>query len=167
MECCGLGYSKPAKPSKRYLLSQACTDRDSPGRRSPRWHKPFNVWSLLDTKRPWGRPLAGAKVEPAGHISSHLLQICGVRLHRYSLCLDDAILCCQVPLQLPNPKGEEGRRKVRCWNWTGIACDEGDAVAMWLTEVIKIPCRLVRYAGGRPPYVHISDHGQRLRLHRV
>jgi hypothetical protein len=53
---------------------------------------------------------------------------------------------------------------VTCWYWTGVARDEGDAAAEWLSAAIGQPARLVRYIGalaasraGRPATDLLSE----------
>ncbi len=53
---------------------------------------------------------------------------------------------------------------VTCWYWTGVARDEGDAAAEWLSAAIGQPARLVRYIGalaasraGRPAIALLDD----------
>lgn len=41
---------------------------------------------------------------------------------------------------------------VTCWEWAGTARDEGDAAALWLSEYLGKPVRLVRYMGASLPY---------------
>ena len=40
---------------------------------------------------------------------------------------------------------EKARLQVQVWDDTVLAADEGDAIAFWLSEVIGVACRLVRF----------------------
>ena len=71
--------------------------------------------------------------------------------------------CAQVPLQPPEDAPVK-TANVTCWYWTGVARDEGDAAADWLSEAIGQPARLVRYIGapaaaraGRPAVALLDD----------
>lgn len=37
------------------------------------------------------------------------------------------------------------------WEWSGVAADEGDEAATWLTTFLGRPVRLVRYLGSLEP----------------
>ena len=54
--------------------------------------------------------------------------------------------CVQVPLTPPKGAALE-ERQVVCWEWKGMARDEGDAAAAWFTKVLGKPTRLVRFLG--------------------
>ena len=58
-------------------------------------------------------------------------------------------MCAQVPLAPPNEVAEADLKQCTCWDWTGLARDEGGDAAAWLTDVLGKPCRLVRYVGAR------------------
>jgi uncharacterized protein YcbX len=47
------------------------------------------------------------------------------------------------PHCIPEPTTE--RRKVRVWNFEALAFDLGDASANWFGDVLRTPCRLVRF----------------------
>ena len=47
---------------------------------------------------------------------------------------------------------------VTCWEWAGTARDEGDAAALWLSEYLGKPVRLVRYMGAFLPYPTRQTH---------
>jgi len=71
--------------------------------------------------------------------------------------------CAQVPLQPPEDAPVK-TVNVTCWYWTGVARDEGDAAAEWLSAAIGQPARLVRYIGalaasrsGRPAIALLDD----------
>lgn len=52
----------------------------------------------------------------------------------------------QVPL-VPRPVKESELKECTCWDWKGLAQDEGDDAAAWLTDFLGKPTRLVRYIG--------------------
>ncbi|KAK9839441.1 hypothetical protein WJX81_002347 [Elliptochloris bilobata] len=52
----------------------------------------------------------------------------------------------QVPLE-PAADMPAMMKNVTCWGWSGIARDEGDEAAAWLSDFLRNPVRLVRYAG--------------------
>ena len=54
--------------------------------------------------------------------------------------------CLQVPLAPPKDASLE-ERQVVCWEWKGMARDQGDAAAAWFTAVLGKPTRLVRFLG--------------------
>lgn len=55
----------------------------------------------------------------------------------------------QVPLDKPLPS-EDQLVPVTVWDWSGVAADEGQAAAAWLTSFLGLPARLLRYVGERP-----------------
>ncbi len=63
----------------------------------------------------------------------------------------------QVPLAPPADAPVQ-TMQVTCWGWSGIAQDEGDEAATWLSDFLQRPVRLVRYMGK-----HRSPLGQKLR----
>lgn len=60
------------------------------------------------------------------------------------------VCCRQVPLVPPKEVAEAELKECTCWDWKGLARDEGEDAAAWLTSVLGKPCRLVRYVGGHP-----------------
>jgi uncharacterized protein YcbX len=52
----------------------------------------------------------------------------------------------QVPLKPAHQSAME-KRQVICWEWKGIARDEGEEAAAWLTAFLGKPSRLVRFIG--------------------
>jgi hypothetical protein len=58
--------------------------------------------------------------------------------------------CRQVPLAPPKEVAEAELKECTCWDWKGLARDEGEDAAAWLTAVLGKPCRLVRYVGAFP-----------------
>ncbi len=60
---------------------------------------------------------------------------------------DIAWQCVQVPL-VPHSNGSEPEeRQVVCWEWKGIARDEGAEANAWFTEYLGKPSQLVRFLG--------------------
>ncbi|KAK9815329.1 hypothetical protein WJX72_001876 [[Myrmecia] bisecta] len=59
----------------------------------------------------------------------------------------------QDPLQVAlDPKGPLGATLAcSCWEWQGLARDEGEDAAAWLSAALGRPCRLVRYIGVPQP----------------
>ena len=55
--------------------------------------------------------------------------------------------CAQVPLVLAGKVADAELKECTCWAWTGLARDEGDEVAAWLTDFLGKPARLARYVG--------------------
>lgn len=51
----------------------------------------------------------------------------------------------------PNPARPPPRRPAKVWAWSGVAADEGDEAAAWLSAVIGKRARLVRYLGSLDP----------------
>ena len=52
----------------------------------------------------------------------------------------------QVPIAPPADAPVQ-TMQVTCWGWSGIAQDEGDEAAAWLSDFLQRPVRLVRYMG--------------------
>jgi hypothetical protein len=52
----------------------------------------------------------------------------------------------QVPL-VPRPVADAELKECTCWDWKGLAQDEGEDAAAWLTDFLGKPARLVRYIG--------------------
>ncbi|GMH33985.1 hypothetical protein BSKO_01819 [Bryopsis sp. KO-2023] len=52
-----------------------------------------------------------------------------------------------VPLTSSTPRD---RRNCKVWEWRGVAEDEGDAVAEWLSDFLGLSVRLLKYAGDGP-----------------
>jgi uncharacterized protein YcbX len=42
---------------------------------------------------------------------------------------------------------ESELKECTCWDWKGLAQDEGDEAAAWLSDFLGKPVRLVRYIG--------------------
>ena len=53
----------------------------------------------------------------------------------------------QVPLVPAKEVADAELKECTCWDWTGLARDEGDDAAAWLSDFLGKPCRLVRYVG--------------------
>jgi uncharacterized protein YcbX len=51
----------------------------------------------------------------------------------------------RVPLA---PAGAHAMVEASVWGWKGLAADEGDAAAAWLSAFLGVDARLVRYVGG-------------------
>jgi hypothetical protein len=51
------------------------------------------------------------------------------------------------PLVYRTPAAVLARRQVTVWAWSGLAADEGDAAAEYLSAYLGLPVRLVRYIG--------------------
>jgi uncharacterized protein YcbX len=68
----------------------------------------------------------------------------------------DAALALRAPgaaeLRVPLAPPPGGRALVLAsvWGWKGLAADEGDAAAAWLSAFLGVDVRLVRYVGGEP-----------------
>ncbi|CAL8463480.1 g3014 [Coccomyxa elongata] len=56
----------------------------------------------------------------------------------------------QVPL-VPRPVADAELKECTCWDWKGLAQDEGEDAAAWLTNFLGKPVRLVRYVGTPQP----------------
>jgi hypothetical protein len=65
-----------------------------------------------------------------------------------------------VPLSPPKGATLE-ERQVVCWEWKGMARDEGEAAAAWFSKVLGKPTRLVRFVGAHLhalPACHAPAH---------
>eukprot|EP00877_Chromochloris_zofingiensis_P006089 jgi/Chrzof1/1733/Cz10g19010.t1 len=68
----------------------------------------------------------------------------------------DAVLTLSAPgmpdLLVPlHPAIDQAVRPVLVWEWTGVAADEGETAAQWVSQYVGYPCRLVRYLGSHAP----------------
>ncbi len=48
---------------------------------------------------------------------------------------------------MPRPVEDAELKECTCWDWKGLAQDEGEEAAEWLTDFLGKPARLVRYIG--------------------
>ena len=80
--------------------------------------------------------------------------------HKYSQLPLKIPLICAAPLK---------KRTVQVWDWIGEAGDEGDDAAIWFSEVLGKPVRLVRWlgVGTLPDSVVQSARGSHMPLHAL
>ena len=70
---------------------------------------------------------------------------------------DQATSRAQVPLVPPKEVAEAELKECTCWDWKGLARDEGEDAAAWLTDVLGKPCRLVRYVGEQRSHLLVVE----------
>lgn len=64
----------------------------------------------------------------------------------------------------PRPVVEAELKECTCWDWKGLAQDEGEDAAAWLTDFLGKPARLVRYIGALlwKKSLQITQHARRV-----